>query len=75
MAIKRTACPHCGLEPLPCPFCGSPAVIHGQSAVECTETIQCGALVDWGHWCGADTDGVPAEHWVIAHWNKRAALH
>ncbi len=72
MAAKQTECPHCGLEPLPCPFCGKPAVIHGQNAVECTDYLQCGAGVDGGHWCGEE-NGIPAEHWVIEHWNKRAS--
>jgi len=71
MGRRLEECPHCQMKPLPCPFCGSPAVSTGDNMVECT-SWECGASVDWGHWTGESPDGVPAVHFVIEHWNKRA---
>ncbi|MCP4986105.1 MAG: hypothetical protein GY928_08575, partial [Colwellia sp.] len=31
----------------------------------------CGGTMDFGHWCGHDDDGIPAEHYVVEQWNKR----
>ena len=64
-----TKCDHCGMELLPCPFCGSRAVVFGDPSVGCAE-FECGATIDFGHWVGVE-DGVPAYHWVIEQWNKR----
>ena len=64
------ACPHCDIKLLPCPFCESRAVVFGSNAVGCTE-FECGAEIDFGHWCGETDDGIPAEHFVIEQWNKR----
>lgn len=72
MASTREECPHCGLKPLRCPFCGSPGEIFGDNMVGCCETVNCGGNVDFGHWTGEDDNGVPAVHFVIEQWNKRA---
>ena len=72
--MKKAECPHCGLKPLPCPFCGAEALIHGQNMVICTDTNKCGGCMDFGHWCGETDEGVPAEHFVVEQWNKRHNL-
>ncbi len=64
-----TECPHCQMKPKPCPFCGKPGKIYGENYVGC-EDFQCGANVDWGHFCGTER-GIPAVHHVINQWNKR----
>ncbi len=64
-----TICPCCGEKIKNCPFCGSPGQIYGSNNVGCSDT-ECGAIIDWGHWCGTE-DGVPAVHYVVQHWNKR----
>lgn len=66
-----TECPHCQLKPLACPFCGKPASIFGSNMVGCSDTVDCGGNVDFGHWTGTNDDGVPAVHYVIEQWNKR----
>ncbi len=71
MKFSKTECRHCGLKPLPCPFCGKPGEILGQNMVACSDTVGCGGEIDFGHWCGTTDDGVPAEHFVIEQWNKR----
>lgn len=65
-----TSCPHCGTNLLPCPFCGGRAVVFGTNLVGCVES-ECGANIDFGHWCGVNSRGIPAEHYVIEQWNKR----
>lgn len=62
-------CPHCGIEPKPCPFCGEPGKVYGENYVGCSDH-NCGGNVDFGHWCGVE-NGIPAIHWVIEQWNKR----
>ena len=62
-------CPCCKEKPLPCPFCGKPAKIYGESVVECSD-FSCGGQIDFGHWCGIE-NGIPAVHWVIKQWNRR----
>ena len=64
-------CSHCDLTPLPCPFCGKDGQIFGQNMVGCSDIIECGANIDFGHWCGETDEGIPAEHYVIEQWNKR----
>jgi hypothetical protein len=68
--IGATECPCCGAKIKPCPFCGKPGQIYGCNNVGCSE-FECGANVDFGHWCGIGDDGKPAVHWVIENWNKR----
>jgi hypothetical protein len=63
-------CSCCGEELLSCPFCGKPGKIFGSNMVGCSDTINCGGSIDFGHWCGVQ-DGIPAVHWVIKQWNKR----
>lgn len=58
---------------LPCPFCGGEAKIYGENMVGCADTLNCGANVDFGHWCGTDAAGVPAVKHVIDQWNTRAS--
>lgn len=74
LSLDGTKCGHCGLEPLPCPFCGKPGKIYGQNMVGCSDSVNCGATIDFGHWCGTDDDGTPAEHFVLEQWNKRVGL-
>ena len=62
-------CPCCQTKPLSCPFCGKLGKIYGENYVGC-EDWECGAAVDWGHFCGEE-NGIPAVHWVIEQWNKR----
>jgi endogenous inhibitor of DNA gyrase (YacG/DUF329 family) len=66
-----TKCPHCDMQVAACPHCAEPARIHGENMVACTDTVDCCAQVDFGHWCGTE-NGIPAIHWVIAAWNRRA---
>lgn len=66
-----TECPHCGIKPRACPFCGAPGEIYAENMVGCSDDINCGGVVDFGHWCGEDDKGVPAVHFVIEQWNKR----
>ena len=54
---------------LPCPFCGKDGKIYGENMVGCVDA-QCGANIDYGHWCGVE-DGVPAIRHVINAWNTR----
>lgn len=70
----RKKCPDCGLEPLPCPFCGAPGEIFGDNLVGCSDTVNCGGNVDFGHWTGVDSNGVTAVHHVIEQWNLRVYL-
>lgn len=69
---QATECPHCRIKPLACPFCGKPAKIFGSNVVGCSDTVDCGGNVDFGHWTGTNDDGVPAVHYVIEQWNKRS---
>lgn len=71
MSHETNECDHCGMKPLPCPFCGKPGKIFGDNMVGCSDTNGCMAAVDFGHWTGEDDDGVPAVHYVIEQWNKR----
>lgn len=66
-------CPCCDAKPLPCPFCGSKGKIYGENMVGCSETVNCGGNVDFGHWCGVE-NGIPAIHHVIEQWNKRVSI-
>lgn len=69
MSISK--CPCCDEKPMPCPFCGKEGVIYGENSVGCIEMTQCGGEVNFGHWSGEE-NGIPAVHWVIKQWNKRA---
>jgi hypothetical protein len=42
--------------------------------VMCSDTVGCSASIDFGHWCGENDKGVPAEHFVIEQWNKRKSI-
>lgn len=66
-------CPHCGIAPASCPFCGKPGEVYGVNFVGCSDSVNCGGAVEFGHWCGIEAD-IPAVHWVIEHWNKRAPI-
>ena len=67
-----TQCPHCGITPLPCPFCGKPGEIFGVNMVACSDVSGCGAVIDFGHWVGTLND-IPDVHFVIEQWNTRTA--
>lgn len=67
----QTACHHCGLALSPCPFCGKPGQVFGCNSVGCSDTVNCGGEVNFGHWEG-EINGVPDVHFVIEQWNKRA---
>lgn len=64
-------CPHCDIRPFTCPFCGKPGQVFGCNMVGCSDTVECGGQVDFGHWSG-EINGVPDVHFVIEQWNKRA---
>lgn len=70
---KTDHCPHCRVRLLHCPFCGGPAEAVGSAVVQCRDTVGCSATIDFGHWTGEDDNGVPAIHFVIEQWNKRAS--
>ena len=70
----KTECPCCETKVKPCPFCGSPGIIYSCNMVGCSENVQCGGEVDFGHWVGTTDDGIPAVHFVVEQWNKRYAL-
>lgn len=53
-----------------CPHCGEPGKVYGSNFVGCSDN-QCGAGVDFGHWCGTNEDGREAVEFVIDQWNKR----
>jgi endogenous inhibitor of DNA gyrase (YacG/DUF329 family) len=55
---------------LPCPFCGKQGKVYGENMVGCSDAVECGANIDFGHWCGTEK-GVPAVLHVIKQWNKR----
>lgn len=69
--MNISKCPCCEVEPAACPFCGKPGKIYGESIVGCSDLTNCNGQVDFGHWCGVE-NGIPAVHWVIKQWNKRA---
>lgn len=71
MGYRATECRHCGLKPLPCPFCGKDGLIFGDNMVGCSDDHNCCANIDFGHWTGTNNDGTPAVHYVIEQWNKR----
>ncbi len=68
--FRLLECSCCQEKPLPCPFCGAPGMIFGENMIGCSEIVQCGGQVDFGHHCGVE-NGIPAVHWVIKQWNKR----
>ena len=55
----------------PCPFCGKPAKVYGDNMVGCSDIVNCGANVDFGHWTGTTDEGIPAVTFVIEQWNTR----
>jgi len=67
-----TACPCCSTEIGKCPFCGKRGciILPYENAVFCEDDNDCGAEMNFGHWCGEEK-GIPAIHHVIAQWNKR----
>lgn len=69
VANSELCCPCCGVNILPCPFCGKEGKIYGSNMVGCSD-LNCGGNVDFGHFDG-EQDGIPAVHWVIEQWNKR----
>lgn len=48
-----------------CPFCGSKAKQYGTNVIGCTNTVECGGNLDFGHYTGKPDP-------LIAAWNTRA---
>lgn len=69
MSVEQK-CPCCDAVLMPCPFCGKPGRVYGSNVVGCSDDMNCGGCVDFGHWCGTEK-GIPAVHWVIKAWNRR----
>jgi hypothetical protein len=67
------ACPHCGITPAACPFCGKPGQVFDCATVGCSDTVNCAGQVEFGHWVG-EINGRPDVCFVIEQWNKRFSV-